>query len=113
MPKVVAQTIVRLTMKTATAAKNGRQRAASHKSGGNNRATGTTVAKSSGGNEMTNPLIRASAATAAAPSVSSLREGGSRATEARPITSGATVMMPSASEPTQCCQMVPTGAVEP
>ena len=30
-----------------------------------------------------------------------------------PITSGATVMMPSASDEIQCCHMIPIGTVEP
>ena len=78
MPNVVVQTMERLTMKAAAAAKTGRQRAASHNSGANNTATGPTVANSSDRRKMAKPLTSASAATVKAPSTSSLSGGRSR-----------------------------------
>src|SRR6266446_2945305 len=106
MPKVVVQTIVRLTMNAAAAAKTGRQRAASHNSGANKTATGPTVAKSSDRRKMASPLARASAATATAPSTSSLSDGRSREAEASSISNGATVIIPSPSDANQCCHVV-------
>ena len=44
--------------------------------------------------------------------MTSLRGGGSRAAEASPINSGATVTMPSASDANQCCQVVSAGAAD-
>src|SRR5262249_40313930 len=41
----------------------------------------------------------------------SLRGGGSRRTLARPITNGATVIMPTESDTNQCCQVVHIGTV--
>src|SRR6516162_11712307 len=111
MPKVVAQTINRQTRKTAAAVKTGRQRAASHSSGGNIKATGITVAKRFDGKNIANELISVRAATARTPSMSSLRESRSRAMEVNSVTKGATAMIPSASDSTQCCQVVNTGVV--
>src|SRR6476469_10920970 len=112
MPKVVVQTIERLTMKAAAAAKTDRQRAASHSSGANNTATGPTVANSSECRKMPSPLTKASAATAKAPSASSLSDGRSRQAEASSISNGATVIIPRPSDANQCCQVVQAGAVE-
>src|SRR6266436_152237 len=111
MPKVVVQTIARLTMNAADAAKTGRQRAASHSSGANNTATGPTVAKSSDRRKMASPLTRASAATAKAPSTNSLSGGRSREAETSSISNGATVIIPSPSDANQCCQVVNIGVV--
>src|SRR5262249_54841696 len=112
MPKVVVQTMMRLTMNAAAEANTGRQRAASHSIGGNNKAIGTTVAKTDDGRNMASALIRDSATTAKTPSMRSLRDGLSRAAEANSITSGATAMIPSASDATQCCQVVNIDVVE-
>src|SRR6266481_991401 len=106
MTKVVVQTIERLTMNAAAAAKTGRQRAASHKSGANNTATGPTFAKSSDRRKMASPLTRASTATVNAPSTSSLNGGRSREAETSSTNNGATVMIPSPSDASQCCQVV-------
>src|ERR1700720_1753885 len=106
MPKVVVQTMQRLTMNAAAAAKTGRQRAASHSSGANNTATGPTVAKSSDCRKMASPLTMANAATAKAPSTSSLSDGRSREAEASSINNGATVIIPNPSDANQCCQVV-------
>ena len=59
------------------------------------------------------PVATASAVSAAAPSMSSLRGGGCRSAAAIPITSGATMMMPTASEANQCCQLVSIAADGP
>src|SRR5438552_11999572 len=112
MPKVVVQTIERLTMNAAAAAKTGRQRAASHNSGANNAATGPTVANSSDRRKIVSPLTSASAATANAPSTSSVSDGRSREAAASSISNGATVIMPSPSDANQCCQVVSIDAVE-
>src|SRR5215471_10163736 len=111
MPKVIVQTIVSETMNAAAAANTGRQRAASHSRIGNSRATGTTVSHGSGGSETMMIVITANAISATTPSMISLRGGGSRKASATPITSGATVMMPTASDANQCCQVVQIGAV--
>src|SRR5258708_39406410 len=111
MPKVVVQTMERLTKSGATAAKPGWQRAASHSSGANNTATGPTVAKSSDRKKMASPLTRANAATAKAPSTSSLGDGRSREAEPSSISNGATVIIPSPSDANQCCQIVNIGVV--
>jgi len=88
-------------MNAAVAAKAGLQRAASHNINGNARATGTTVTLGARGKKIISPPRNASAMSATPPSMISLRGGGSRATEARPIKTGATVTMPSASEANQ------------
>src|SRR5262245_20864150 len=106
MPKVVVQTIERLTMNAAAAAKTGRQRAASHNSGANSTAAGPTVAKSSDRRKMASTLTRASAATANMPSTSSPSDGRSREAAASSISNGATVIIPSPSDANQCCQVV-------
>src|SRR5271169_4373243 len=111
MPKVVVQTIETLTMNAAAAAKTGRQRAATHNRGANNMATGPIVARSSERENIASPLASASAATARAPSTSSVRDGRSREADASSINNGATVIIPSASETNQCRQIVNIGVV--
>src|SRR5208282_491499 len=101
MPNVVAQTIVKATINAAAAAKTGLQRAASHSSSGKNAAMGTTAAQDCRGKKIMTPHRKLSAPSATAPSITSLRGGGSRATETSPINSGATVTMPSASDANQ------------
>ena len=73
---------------------------------------GTTVANDTRGRKMTSVLVTVIAASAKAPSRLSFGGGGSRTAAATPISSGATVTMPSASDANQCCQMVRLGAVE-
>ena len=92
-------------MKAAAAAKTGRQRAAIHSRTGNSSAIGTTVVQGCGGRAMTMTLKTMSNASAARPSMVSLRGGGSRAAEASPITRGAIVTMPSASDANQSRQV--------
>src|SRR5215813_8879245 len=111
MPKVVVQTIDRLTMKAAAAAKTGRQRAASHSIGANKTATGPTLARSSDRRKMASPLTSASVTTVSAPSKSSLIGGRSRDAAASSISKGATVMIPRASDANQCCHVVKIGVV--
>src|SRR5688572_4348129 len=100
-------------MKTAAAAKTGLQRAAIHNRTGNSSAIGTTVVQGSGGSAMTMTLIMMSDASATRPSIVSLRAAGSRAAEASPITRGAIVTMPSASDANQSRQVTKMGAVAP
>src|SRR5262245_13178069 len=97
-------------MNTPAEANTGRQRAASHSSSGNSMATGNF--QGAGGRETKIPVIAATAASAATPSKNSRRGGGSRTTEASPITSGATVRMPRRSDANQTCQTLKNGAVE-
>ena len=101
IPNVVVQTIVRATMNAAAAQKTGPQRAASHSSSGNIKAIATTVAQGSRGKEITSPLTALTIMSATTPSMIALRAGGSRVAEPIPINSGATVMMPSASDVNQ------------
>src|SRR5215469_8517148 len=110
MPKIVVQTTAKDTMNAPAAAKTGRQRAASHRSIGNTSAPGTTVSQGSGGREMMIPVITSSSTSAAPPSTSSVRGGGSRTAATRPMMSGASNMMPIASDGTQCDQVVSIGA---
>src|SRR2546427_12734273 len=111
MPKVAVQTIERLTMNAAAAAKTGRQRAASQSNGANNTATGPTFANRSDCTKIANPLARASATTVKAPSTSSLSDGRSREAEPSSISKGATVIIPSPSDASQCSQVVKIGVV--
>src|SRR5215471_8783847 len=106
MPNVVVQTIVSETMNAPAAAYAGVQRAVIHSMIGNSRATGSIVSHDSGGSEMIMMVIAASADSAAMPSTTLLRGGGVRKASATPITSGATVMMPTASDASQCRQVV-------
>src|SRR3954469_24521820 len=98
MPKVVVHTIVSAMTKAAAAANTGRQRADSHSNSGNTKAIGNTVSQDCCGKKIIIALINDIAASATAPSRASLGGGGSRAAAASPISSGATVTMPSASD---------------
>src|SRR5690348_12260290 len=109
MPKVVVQTMERLTMNAAAAAKTGWQRAASHNRGANKTATGPTFASRSERRKIARALASASTATVNTPSANSLGDGRSRKAEASSISNGATVMIPSPSETNQCCQVVAIG----
>src|SRR5215467_12921769 len=111
MPNVTVQTIASEAMNAAAAANTGWQRAASHRIG-NNRATGATISHGFCGSETMMKVITAANATSAAlPSMISSRRGGMRSAAARPITSGATVMVPMAPDANQRCQMTQNGAV--
>src|SRR5215475_1637783 len=111
MPKVIVQTIVSEAMNAAAAANTGWQRAVSHSRIGSSRAAERTVCHGSGGSKtMMTIITTANAASATRPSTISLRGGGLRRASARPITSGATVMMPTASDANQCCQVIHIGA---
>src|SRR6267154_5086319 len=112
MPKVIVQTVVSETMNAAAAVNTAWQRAVSHSRIGSSRAAGRTVCHASGGSEtMMTAITAANATSATTPSRISLRGGGSRRALARPITSGATMMMPTASDANQWCQVVQIGAV--
>src|SRR5712691_10365444 len=97
MPKVIVQTIVSETMNTAAAANTGWQRAAIHSRNGNSRAGGSAGSHDSGGSKTVMAFITATTTSATMPSMISLG-GGLRRALAKPIISGATVMMPMASE---------------
>src|SRR5215470_19731295 len=111
MPNVIVQTIVSETIIAAAAANTGWLRAVIHSRIGNSTAIGSTVSHGSGGSEMAMIVVTANVASAAMPSTISLRGGGWRMVSARPITRGATVMTPKASDANQCCQEVHIGAV--
>src|SRR5262249_55064520 len=95
----------------APAANTGWQRAASHSRIGNSRATGATVSQGSDGSETMVTVITANTTSPTFPSRISLRGGGARRALARPITSGATVIMPTASDANQCRQIVQADAI--
>src|SRR5262245_26963398 len=106
----MVKTIDRETMNAAAEAKTGWQRAESHSSNGNSMAMGTTVFQGAGGRQTMTPVIQASAASAAAPSTSSLRGGGLRTAAASPTISGAIVRIPSRSDLNQSYHVVRSGA---
>ena len=100
-------------MNAAAAANTGWQRAASHSNSGNSKAIGTTVAHATRGRKTTSALShRYRQRVPGQPSTASFGGGGLRTAAPIPISSGATVTMPSASDANQCCQMVKLGAVE-
>src|SRR4051812_26913672 len=113
MPNVVVHTIVTAMMNAAAAANIGWQRAASHSNSGNSTAIGTTVAHDSRGKNTPSALIAVITTSNEAPSTASFGDGGLRVAAPIPISSGATVRMPSASDANQCSQVVKIGAVEP
>src|SRR5262245_30194438 len=113
MPIVVVQTIARVTMKAAAAAKTGWHLAEIHNNTGNSSATGTTVVQGSAGSAITTTLITMRDARATRPSTVSPCAGGSRVAEANPIISGAIVMIPSASDANHSCQMPSIDVVAP
>ena len=100
-------------MKAAAAAKTGRQRAAIHNRIGNSSAIGTTIVHGSDGRAMVTTLMIISDVSTMRPSVVSCRVGGSRVADANPITSGAIVTMPSASDANQFCQVLRNDACAP
>ena len=103
--KVVADTIASATTNAAAAANTGWQRAEIHSNTGN-RVIGSTVAHDALGSKIEIALITVIAASAPAPSVNSFGDGGTRMDAATPISSGATVAIPSESDATQCCQVI-------
>src|SRR3954464_51827 len=102
-----------VTRNAAAEAKTGWQRAVTHKISGNSSAMGTAVVQGSAGRKITTTLMAVRAASARKPSIASFRGGGLRAAEASPITSGAIVMMPSASDANQFCQVAKIDAGAP
>src|SRR5215467_1721901 len=109
MPKVIVQTIVSETMNTAAAANTGGQRAAIHSRKGNSSAGGSAGSHDSGGRKTVMAFIAANTTSATMPSMISLVGGGLRRALAKPIITGATVMMPMASDANQCPQVVQNG----
>ena len=109
--KVVDQTTASVTTKAAAAANSGRQRTATHNRRGNTRATGKAVAHGPCGREMTNTLSTARVTSPTVPSISSRRGGSSRTASANPISSGATVTMPSEHDANQRRHTVGADAV--
>src|SRR5262245_28403859 len=98
---VVVQTIVMAHMKVAVAVKAGRRRAAIQTSIGLSAAIASSKVHRSLGKKTMPAHKPATNASAKAPSASSRRGGKSRINDANPIASGATVMVPSASEANQ------------
>src|SRR5436190_9201339 len=113
MPNVVVHTIVTAMMNAAAAANICWQRAASHSNSGNSKAIGTTAVHDSCGNKTPSTLISVIATSTRAPSTASFGGGGLRTAAPIPISNGATVTMPSASDASQCSQVVKNAVVEP
>src|SRR5262249_30138593 len=111
MPKVVVHMIASETMNAAIAANTGWQRDVIHSRIGNSTATGATGSHGSGGSKTMMMVVAADTTRAMTPSRASLPGGGSRRALTTPISSGATVMMPMASDANQCHQVVQIGAV--
>src|SRR5262245_54006879 len=108
--KVTARTIVSEVTNIAVDVKAGRQRAESHNSNGNRSSTGTTVSHQISGNrKMTNPVVAATAMTAALASNNSRRGVRTRVKATSAIINGATVMMPIASDANQCRHVISAG----
>src|ERR1051325_3432387 len=104
--------MVTATMATAAAAKPGWQRAASQSESGKNSAMMTSTAQTSLGSRRIRAANAPAQTRATRHSASSRGGGGSRAMPASPISMGATMMMPIASETNQVRQIVSTGAGE-
>src|SRR5262245_14256764 len=85
-------------LSTAAAANTGRQREPSQSRSGNSKVAGATSAQGPESSARENPLNTVMLRTANEPSISSRNDGGSRTTAPSPTKSGATVMMPRASE---------------
>src|SRR5581483_11999373 len=98
---IVVQTIVMANMKVAIAVKAGRRRAAIQTTSGLIAAIASSKVQGWFGRKTMPAHSTAATVSARAASVSSRRGGGLRISDASPIASGATVMMPSASEATQ------------
>jgi hypothetical protein len=110
MPKVVVLTIAIAAMKLAAAENIGEQRAASQRSTGKTRASGSAAVHDSRGVKTASaPLTAPSNIRAAVPSASSGRAGIFRQAAANPISSGASARMPRASEANQCCHYAQDG----
>src|SRR5689334_12394842 len=112
MANVVVQTMVMAHKKVATAVKTGRKRAAMKTSSGLSAAIASSEVQGWFGSSTMPEHKAAAIASASAPPASSRRVGGARANDASPIASGATLILPSASDVNQCSQMVAMGALE-
>src|SRR5262245_31584106 len=99
-------------MNAAAVANTGRQRAASQSTSGNNRAAGRRVAQGPGDITRANALTAARVTSATEPSISSRAGGRSRTAAANSINSGATVMMPRASDANQAPHTLGNATVE-
>src|SRR5262249_18192347 len=113
MPNVTVQTTVEVIMNTAAAANTGRQRAVSQKSNGSGEASGRIVAQWLVGKANPTMVAALRATSAIAASANSTAFGRSRTARMSPMTNGATVTMPSASDANQWYHVVKTVAVEP
>src|SRR6266850_219394 len=98
MPNVVVQTIVNAHRNVATAIKAGRTRAAVHTNSGQSEAIASSSVHGSWGRKTRSKHSVATIASAKVPSAISRRGGALRKNDASPITSGATVIVPSVSE---------------
>src|SRR5262245_27336447 len=104
--------MIAATTNTAAAANTGRQRAPSHSSSGNRTVTDAIVAQGPDITAKAKWLVAASTTSTSVPSKISRHDGTSRAAAASSINSGATVMMPSASDTNQSDQTASAGAAE-
>src|SRR5262249_18182363 len=103
MLNVIDQTTASATTNIAAAVNTGRQRTAIHNKRENTNATGKSVAHGLCGREMKKLLSAARVVSAIVPSRSSRRGGGSRTASLNPISSGATVTVPSKPATNQIC----------
>src|SRR5262245_11208671 len=97
---------------TAAAANTGRQRELSQSSNGKRNAIGAISDQDPVSRANANPFATDTAATAIVPSTSSRHDGQSRAVAAIPISSGAIVTKPIASDTNQTFQTSRNAAVE-
>src|SRR5258705_8459041 len=100
------------TVKTAAAANTGRQREPSQSSRGNRNTAGAISDQEPVSRANANPFATDTTTTANVPTRSSREDGASRAAAAIPISNGATVMTPSASDANQTFQTSRNAAVE-
>src|SRR5258706_9970159 len=111
MPWVIVAAMATAMINTAAAANTGRQRAASQSTIGSSTAGGTTVAHGPGRRAKTCTLATVSATSAIVPSVSSRGSSPWREAGPKPMSTGAMVTIPSASDANQRDQIANGGTV--
>ena len=99
--KIVVQTIVIATTNVAAAVNAGRRRAAIQSRSGLSAPIASYAVQGSLGNKTSKALTRHTTASAKTPSAISRRGGRLCINDASPIASGATAMIPSASDKNQ------------
>src|SRR5262249_53967411 len=105
-PKVIVHTAANATMSPAEAANTGGQRAATQNAKGNTKLIGKIVNQCSVGELNPSALTKAIATSATSPSSNCRFSGGLCAIVMSPITTGATVTTPRASDANQANQIL-------